>query len=141
MTLYVLDTDHLSLYQRGVEPLTTKLLELEHSPDELAISIITVEEQLRGRLVQVKKATSAARLAEAYHWLHETFDHLSRLPVLDFDISAATIYDGLLTQKLRIGTQDLRIAAVVLSRGGVLLTRNTQDFGRVVGLQLVDWTH
>lgn len=83
MTLYVLDTDHLSLYQRDVEPLTSKLLAIEHSPDELAITIVTVEEQLRGRLVQVKKATTTARLAEAYHWLHETFDQLSRLPVLN----------------------------------------------------------
>lgn len=141
MTFYVLDTDHLSFYQRGIEPLTTKLLEFEHSPDELAITIITVEEQLRGRLAQVKKATTTARLDEAYRWLHETFDQLSRLPVLDFDSSAANVYDRLLAQKLRIGTLDLRIAAVVLSRGGVLLTRNTRDFGQVPGLQLDDWTH
>lgn len=138
MTLYVLDTDHLSLYQRGAEPLATRLL--QHPPNELAITIITVEEQLRGRLAQVKKATTAARLAEAYHWLHETFDQLSRLPVLDFNDSAAIMYDNLRSQKLRIGTQDLRIAAVTLSRGDVLLTRNTQDFGRVPGLQLDDWT-
>lgn len=138
MTLFVLDTDHLSLYQRGLEPLLSRLL--SHPPDELAITIVTLEEQLRGRLAQVRKATTAARLVESYRWLGETFDQLSRLPVLDFDESAATFYDRLAPQKLRIGTQDLRIAAVVLSRGGVLLTRNRQDFARVPGLQLDDWT-
>lgn len=138
MTLFVLDTDHLSLYQRGIEPLLSRLL--SHPPDELAITIITIEEQLRGRLAQVRKATTAARLVESYRWLGETFDQLSRLPVLDFNGPAATVYERLLSQKLRIGTQDLRIAAVVLSRSGVLLTRNRQDFARVPGLQLSDWT-
>lgn len=138
MTLFALDTDHLSLYQRGVEPLVTKLI--QHPPDELAITIISVEEQLRGRLAQVKKATDAVHLAQAYHWLHETFDQLSRFQVLDFDNDAASAFYDLLARKLRIGTQDLRIAAIVLSRGGVLLTRNTQDYGRILGLQLNDWT-
>lgn len=64
MTLFVLDTDHLSLYQRGVEPLVSRLL--SHSPDELAITIITVEEQLRGRLAQIRKAATAAHLSESY---------------------------------------------------------------------------
>lgn len=138
MAHFVLDTDHLSLYQRGVEPLVTKLL--QHPPGELAITVITIEEQLRGRLAQVRNATHTARLAQAYHWLHETFDQLSRFTVLDFDVSAATAYDNLFTRKLRIGTQDLRIAAIVLSWGGVLLTRNTQDFGRISRLQVDDWT-
>ncbi|MGH9942926.1 MAG: type II toxin-antitoxin system VapC family toxin [Pyrinomonadaceae bacterium] len=139
MNLFVLDTDHLSLYQRGVEPLTSKLLEVEHSHDELEICIISIEEQLRGRLAQVRSATTVNHLAQAYHWLHETFDQLSRFPALDFDDSAVTAYDDLLACKLRIGTQDLCIAAIVLSRGGVLLTRNPQDFGRIPSLQSEDW--
>ena len=46
MTLFVLDTDHLSLYQRNAEPLLSKLL--SHPADELAIRIVTVEEQCEG---------------------------------------------------------------------------------------------
>lgn len=85
MTLFVLDTDHLSLYQRGVEPLLSRLL--SHSPDELAITIITIEEQLRGRLAQIRKATTAAHLSECYRWLGETVDQVSRLPTLYFNDS------------------------------------------------------
>ena len=113
---------------------------LSHSPDELAITIITIEEQLRGRLAQIRKATAAAHLSECYRWLGATVDQLSRLPTLYFDDSAATTYEKLLSQKIRIGTQDLRIAAIVLSQGAVLLTRNRHEFSRVPGLQLDDWT-
>ena len=77
MTLFVLDTDHLSLYQRNAEPLLSKLL--SHPADELAITIVTVEEQLRGRLAQIRKATTAAHLNECYRWLGETVDQLARL--------------------------------------------------------------
>ncbi len=138
MTLFVLDTDHLSLYQRDAEPLLSKLL--SHPPDELAITIVTVEEQLRGRLAQIRKATTAAHLNECYRWLGETVDQLARLPALYFDDKAVTLYEKLLSQKVRIGTQDLRIASIVLSQKAVLLTRNSLDFSRVPGLQMEDWT-
>lgn len=83
MSLFVLDTDHFSLYQRGAEPLLSRLL--SHPPDELAITIITIEEQLRGRLAQIRKATTASHLSECYRWLGETVNQLARLPVLYFE--------------------------------------------------------
>ncbi len=48
MTLYVLDTDHLSLHLRGHPQVRERLAQI--APDALAITIITAEEQLRGRL-------------------------------------------------------------------------------------------
>ncbi|WP_366839181.1 hypothetical protein [Nostoc sp. LPT] len=43
-------------------------------------------------------------------------------------------------QRIRIGTQDLRIAAITLSVNGILVTCNRKDFEKVTNLHLEDWT-
>lgn len=60
--------------------------------------------------------------------------------ILPFTASANAQYEALRRQKIRIGTQDLRIAAIVLSVNGVLVTRNWKDFQQVPGLMLEDWS-
>ena len=54
--------------------------------------------------------------------------------------AAATMFDDLATRRLRMGTMDVRIAAIAISRGLVLLTRNVGDFGEVTELQTENWT-
>lgn len=46
----------------------------------------------------------------------------------------------LLREKVRIGTQDLRIASIAIANNAILVTRNQRDFSRVPGLQFEDWT-
>jgi tRNA(fMet)-specific endonuclease VapC len=51
--IYILDTDHLSLYGRNHPILIPKLLAAKI---QLTTTAINVEEQLRGRLAQVAEA-------------------------------------------------------------------------------------
>jgi tRNA(fMet)-specific endonuclease VapC len=76
----------------------------------------------------------------AYRRLKELLDDLETINVLDFIPEASPIYDDLIGQKLRIGTRDLRIAAIALAVKGTLVTRNQRDFKQVSGLKVEDWT-
>ena len=67
-------------------------------------------------------------------------EHYRDIAVLDFDAASARVLDGLLAQRIRIGAMDLRIAAIVLSQDATLLTRNRQDFSKVPGLRIEDWS-
>jgi tRNA(fMet)-specific endonuclease VapC len=53
---------------------------------------------------------------------------------------AAATFDELTTRRLRMCMMDLRIAAIDVSLGLVLLTRNVGDFGMVAELQTENWT-
>jgi tRNA(fMet)-specific endonuclease VapC len=138
VSFYVLDTDHVSLAQRN-HPAVLQHLALT-DPAEISVTIITVEEQLRGWLKVVRRAPRGPRLASAYSALRAAMYYYRRIRMLDFDAEASELYEGLLAQKIRIGTHDLRIAATVLSVGGILVTRNKRDFSRVPGLRCDDWT-
>jgi tRNA(fMet)-specific endonuclease VapC len=61
MRLFVLDTDILTLFERGHATVSARVA--EHPPAEIAISIVTVEEQLSGWYAQLRKAKSPERLA------------------------------------------------------------------------------
>jgi tRNA(fMet)-specific endonuclease VapC len=138
VSLWILDTDSLSLFQRGHPSLTQRVSAI--TPEEIAITIITVEEQMYGRLNRIRRANSQDALVLAYISLGETLDDLKSINIVEFDQNAANCYAQLQRQKIRIGTQDLRIAAITLSVNGILVTRNRQDFAKVPNLQLEDWT-
>jgi tRNA(fMet)-specific endonuclease VapC len=61
-------------------------------------------------------------------------------PVLHFDSAAAATFANLTASRVRIATMDLRIAAIALTRGLILVTRNQVDFEKVPRLQIEDWT-
>jgi tRNA(fMet)-specific endonuclease VapC len=59
--------------------------------------------------------------------------------VLPFDETAFAHYETLKKQKIRIGTQDLRIAAIALAVNGIVVTRNQKYFAKIPRLILADW--
>jgi tRNA(fMet)-specific endonuclease VapC len=72
--------------------------------------------------------------------LQRGFDFYRQWICLPFDDAAAVIFDRLRAQRLRVGTNDLAIAAITLAAQGVLVTRNAIDFQRIPELEREDWT-
>ncbi len=136
--MFILDTDHISLFQRRDPHVTARVLAT--SALELATAVITVEEQLRGRLDRMRRARSDAEVVGAYRRLLATFFYFRTITIIDFDEQAQTIFQRLRAQRMRIGTLDLRIAAIALSREATLVTRNRQDFAGIPSLNIEDWS-
>ena len=136
--MFLLDTDHVSLDQRGHPAIRARLQRT--ATDAIAISAITVEEQLRGWLAVVSAANTAQRRADAYLRLTLAVEYLASITMLAYTVEADSLVNALRTQGVRIGTADVRIAATALVYGATLVTRNGKDFGRVPGLRIVDWS-
>jgi len=138
MMLFVLDTDILSLYEHQ-SPSVVQAIE-SHKGDTLAITVISVEEQLSGWYSMVRKAKDRRTLAVAYGRLAAAVNFLGKLPILSFTELAIARYHMLNKQKLGVRGSDLRIAAITLENNSILVTRNVRDFQRVPGLTIEDWS-
>lgn len=136
--MFILDTDHISLFQRKHPRVVARISENSH--DRLATTVITFEEQIRGRLDIVRKAKSDQEIVRAYKNLLATFIYFQSIRVIDFDEKSQTIFRSLREKKIRIGTQDLRIASAVLAHNATIVTRNRQDFIAVPSLKIEDWS-
>lgn len=137
MTLYIFDTDHLSLYGRNHLILIQKLL---INKVKLVTTAISVEESLRGRLAQVAEAKNTEKESNTYQRLIQTLQLLSEFQILPYDEKCRKIYQQLKTGKIRVGSQDLKIASIVLNYQSILLTRNIKDFEKIPSLFFEDWT-
>ena len=62
------------------------------------------------------------------------------MAVLPFDETVLLRTEALASENLKIGAMDLRIAATALCHDFVLLSGNLQDFRKVLGLKVEDWT-
>lgn len=140
--MVILDTDHLSVIQRQSEPSFSFLsARLRHiSPIEIYTTIVNVEEQMRGWLAVIGRAKKPQQQIAAYLRLHALFSFFAATPVLDFDQPAAEIFAQLRRSRTRLGSMDLKIAAIALSRNATPLSRNLTDFRRIPGLKIEDWT-
>jgi tRNA(fMet)-specific endonuclease VapC len=138
MLRFLLDTDHLTLYQRGHPPLGRRLA--LQPPDTVGVSVVTVEEALRGRLARVARAADGPARLLHYALLLETVQLFHQFAMVLFNQPVENQFQHLLSLRLRVGTQDLKIAAIALANHLTVLTRNRRDFGRVPGLALDDWS-
>ncbi|PZU97043.1 MAG: nucleic acid-binding protein [Pseudanabaena sp.] len=141
MSLLILDTDHASLFLKGNTLVCDRVFHTE--PESLAISIITAEEICQGWLSEINKysqASQSSRLLLAYAEFEKSLDFFQTIQRVSFDINAYHQFEILRHQFRRLGTRDLRIAAIALSINATVVTRNAKDFRQVPNLSIEDWT-
>jgi len=137
----LLDTDHLSVLNRpGTAPAEDLMARVQAASGErVTITIISVVEQFRGWAASINRARDVAEEIRGYAALSRFVEILRGMTVITFDATAADEFVRLRSQKLRIGSMDLRIASIALVRDALLLSANLRDFGRVPGLRVEDW--
>ncbi len=80
---------------------------------------------MRGWLAVTAQAKTAAQQVEAYRKLRRFINQFSRINLIDYDAEAAGKFEQIRQAKVRVGTKDLRIAAICLANDATLLTRAT----------------
>ena len=139
--MIILDTDCLSVFEREKHRDSILRANLAHfDSEDISTTIITYEEQMRGWMAFLSKAKNIDQQIIAYLRLNQFLENYRKINVFPFDEKAALIYQDLKVKKIRVGTMDLKIAAIVIANDALLISRNLGDFERVPNLNVRDWT-
>jgi tRNA(fMet)-specific endonuclease VapC len=138
----ILDTDHLSLVFIPESAAGVRILArlLSMGIQQVATTIVTYEEQTRGRLAQIAGARGSIQEIRAYRELNRSLDDFRTIHVFDFEERVAAEFRRLRRMKIRIGAMDLKIAAIALVQDATVLSANLRDFKKVPGLKVEDRT-
>jgi tRNA(fMet)-specific endonuclease VapC len=138
MALFLLDTNMLTLLQRGHTKVCASAA--NHSNDEIAVSSVNVEEALGGWYALLRRARTNVDQARAAARLANAVMYLSHFPIYALTEPALDRFDRLVKLKLNVGKMDLKIGALALEMGATVVTNNVRDFGRIPGLLGEDWS-
>lgn len=133
---YLLDTNAVvALLRNKPTGVRERYREAEKSGDYLALSSVVLFELWYG----VEKSGRVQENTERLRVLLS-----GDLDLLDFDDEDAQVAGRVRAALEKVGTPigayDLLIAGQALRRGLTVVTANTSEFSRVVGLSLEDWT-
>lgn len=139
--MILLDTDHLTMLGfPGSARCESLKQRLDSSADPLlGTTIVSVEEQLRGLLATIAGARGVHGQITPYARLLALLGFLGDWQIVPLDSRAADRFEALRAARIRIGTQDLKIASIALANDALLLSANLRDFRKVPGLRVEDW--
>jgi tRNA(fMet)-specific endonuclease VapC len=129
--MFVLDTNTIIYFFKGMGGVADRLLST--APTEVALPTVVLYELETG--IAKSEAPNRRR--------HQLNALIAASRILPFGLqearAAASIRADLEIAGTPIGPLDNLIAGTALAHNGVLVTRNTREFGRVAGLDVVDW--
>lgn len=135
---YLLDTNVLSELMRNNPSAEVRHWFAQHTAHTMHISSVTQAEILTGiaLLPEGQRRTALATVAQ------QMFDQDFASRCWSFDTAAAKSYAVIFAERSRLGLpvshEDAQIAAIAVSTGLTLVTRNTKDFVTIAGLNLVN---
>src|SRR5438552_9619288 len=111
--MFVLDTDSIT-HDQNAHPILSE--KVSNTPrEDLFTTSVSVEEQLKGRLSFLNQHRNSARQSARGHAaLVQTILYFSKWNILLYQEDADATVRRLRKQHIRIGSQDLRIAAIAL---------------------------
>ena len=131
--MHFLDTNICIYFLKGTHPpVSTRLM--QQVPEDIKIPSVVKAELLFGAAKSIKREEN-----------EKFINHfLKPFEIVPFDDDATTYYATIRSQTEAKGRpvrpNDLIIAATVLSRGGILVTNNTEEFRRIPNLPIENWT-
>lgn len=138
--MILLDTDHVSIVaNRHATHHAALVRRLNDASEPVAIPIIGAEEQCRGWLAKISRTSDVHQQISAYARLESLFDFLAEWDIAPFGTAAADRFKELRRRKVRIGSQDLKIAAIALTHDALLLSANQRDSSKIPGLRVANW--
>ena len=139
--MFVFDTDHISLLQHRDSPQAETIRQRFRTLPtyEISVTAATLEEQARSWISLIGRYSDVRRQVAYYDRFVSMFRFFETWQILPFDESAADEFRRLRSERIRIGTTDLKIAAIALVHDATLVSSNLRDFNKVPGLRVEDW--
>ncbi len=132
MLKYLLDSNVCIRYLNARSPFIRQRLQ-QIDTDKIALCSVVKAELFYGAMKSNNPQQTLARQQE----------FLNLFLSLPFDDLAAMIYGEIRASLAALGTpigsNDLQIAAITLAHNLILVTHNTGEFKRIVGLTIEDW--
>jgi len=140
--MIILDTDVISLLDAKSDPAYRSLLLrlADNTLDRVCVTIVSFEEQMRGWLSYIAASRTPMRQVEGYSRLQRMHEWYAEQEVPPFDSTVLAVFERLKRLRTRVGTMDLKIAAIALANSALLVSRNIRDFERIPELRVQDWT-
>jgi tRNA(fMet)-specific endonuclease VapC len=138
--MIALDADVLTDILQGRAELVARVSRIP--VHEQSVPVIVVEEIVRGRLNAIRRSEAGKAkltLPRAYELFAETLDAFRQVVLLPYNDKADLLYQDWRSQRIRVGSHDLRIAAICVAQAATLVTRNKRDFERVPNLAMEIW--
>lgn len=139
--MHLLDSDIATLLFYGRNTKVVERYNAFDRPDQLALSLITRAELLRGRLDSVLKAASPIEWLTAQERLRTAESWLTGFTVIGITDQAAENFSRLVTNRKlkKFGRADLMTACIALAHDATLVTRNRKDFQSIPDLRIENW--